>query len=43
MIAFKNPTIASGATPIGSAARAPDEDENIGFIIGVKYQLHQKS
>jgi hypothetical protein len=25
MIVSKNPTIASGATPIGSAGRAPDE------------------
>jgi hypothetical protein len=26
----KKSTIALGATPIGSAGRAPDEDENIG-------------
>jgi hypothetical protein len=26
MIDYKYPTIASGATPIGSAGRAPDED-----------------
>jgi hypothetical protein len=26
MIDYKYPTIASGATPIGSAGRTPDED-----------------
>jgi hypothetical protein len=26
MIEYKYPTIASGATPIGSAGRTPDED-----------------
>jgi hypothetical protein len=26
MIDYKYPTIASGATPIGSAGRAPDEE-----------------
>jgi hypothetical protein len=32
MLAYKSPNIASGATPIGSAERAPDRDEiiNIG-------------
>jgi hypothetical protein len=39
----KKLTIASGATPIGSAGRAPDEDENIGFTKGVNYQLHHQS
>jgi hypothetical protein len=44
---IKYSTIASGTTPIGSASRAPDEDENIGsnagvkieFIIGGKHQI----
>jgi hypothetical protein len=45
----KNLTIASGATPIGSAGHAPDEDETINFAskegnygthIGVNYLLH---
>jgi hypothetical protein len=27
MLAYKSPSIASGATPIGSAERAPDRDE----------------
>jgi hypothetical protein len=45
----KNSTIASGATPIGSAGRAPDEDGNYrlhledkkyGLHIGVTYRLH---
>jgi hypothetical protein len=27
MLAYKSPNIASGATPIGSAERAPDRDE----------------
>jgi hypothetical protein len=37
-----NSTIALGATPIGSAGRALDEDGNIGFTTGVKYQIpHQ--
>jgi hypothetical protein len=45
----KNSTIASGATPIGIAGRAPDEDEinnfaskegNYGTHIGANYQLH---
>jgi hypothetical protein len=31
-----NSTIALGATPIGSAGRAPDEDGNIGSNAGVK-------
>jgi hypothetical protein len=32
MLDYKSPHIASGATPIGSAERAPDSDEiiNIG-------------
>jgi hypothetical protein len=38
----KKSTIALGATPIGSAGLAPDEDGNIGFTIGVKYRLHQQ-
>jgi hypothetical protein len=38
----KNSTIASGATPIGSAGRAPDEDGNIGFTIRVNYRLHHQ-
>jgi hypothetical protein len=29
MLAYKSPNIASGATPIGSAERAPDRDEVI--------------
>jgi hypothetical protein len=29
MLAYKLPNIASGATPIGSAERAPDRDEVI--------------
>jgi hypothetical protein len=32
----KKSTIALGATPIGSAGHAPDEDENIGSNAGVK-------
>jgi hypothetical protein len=36
-------TIASGTTPIGSTGRAPDEDGNIGFTIGVNYRLHHQS
>jgi hypothetical protein len=44
---IKNLTIASGATPIGSANRAPDEIESIGsyarvkidFIIGAGHQI----
>jgi hypothetical protein len=45
----KNSTIASRATPTGSAGRAPDEDEiinfaikkgNYGVHIGENYQLH---
>jgi hypothetical protein len=44
-----NSTIASGATPIGSAGRAPDEDGkyrlrleegNYRLRIGANYQLH---
>jgi hypothetical protein len=31
MIDYKYPTIASGATLIGSAGRAPDDDGNIGY------------
>jgi hypothetical protein len=45
MIDYKYPTIASGATPIGSAGRAPDEkyfeknkEENFESIIGGKHQ-----
>jgi hypothetical protein len=45
MIGYKYPTIASGATPIGSAGRAPDkkyfeknEEENFESIIGGKHQ-----
>jgi hypothetical protein len=41
MIDYKYSTIDSGATPIGSAGRAPDEDGNIGFTIRAKYRLHQ--
>jgi hypothetical protein len=49
MIDYKYPTIASGATPIGSAGRAPDEkntsrrqrvkneEENFESIIGGKH------
>jgi hypothetical protein len=47
MIGYKYPTIASGATPIGSAGRAPDEEllredneENFESIIGGKHQKH---
>jgi hypothetical protein len=29
-------------TPIGTAGRAPDEDGNIGFTIGVNYRLHHQ-
>jgi hypothetical protein len=45
----KKLTIASGATPIGSAGRAPDEDEkyrlrmeegNYRLCIGANYRLH---
>jgi hypothetical protein len=32
-------TIASGATPIGRAGHAPDEDENIGSNAGVKIKI----
>jgi hypothetical protein len=39
----KKSTIASRAAPIGSACRAPDEDGNIGFNIGVNYRLHHQS
>jgi hypothetical protein len=31
MIDYKYPTIASGATTIGNAGRAPNEDGNIGY------------
>jgi hypothetical protein len=31
MLDYKLPNIASGATPIGSAERAPDEDEMINI------------
>jgi hypothetical protein len=48
MIDYKYPTIASGATPIGSAGRAPDEkyfekneEENFEFIFGGKHQRHR--
>jgi hypothetical protein len=36
MLDYKSPNIASGATPIGSAERAPDRDEiiNIGDAEG---------
>jgi hypothetical protein len=37
---YKYPTRASGATPTGSAGRAPDEDGNIGYYTGVENQLH---
>jgi hypothetical protein len=36
----KNFTIASGATPIGSAGRAPDADESINFEIPRGKLLH---
>jgi hypothetical protein len=45
VIDYKYPTIASGATPIGSAGRAPDEkyfkkneEENFESIVGGKHQ-----
>jgi hypothetical protein len=50
MIDYKYPTIASGATPIGSASRSPDEkntsrrqrvkneEENFESIVGGKHQ-----
>jgi hypothetical protein len=31
MLDYKSPKIASGATPIGSAERAPDRDETINI------------
>jgi hypothetical protein len=31
MLDYKSPNIASGATPIGSAERAPDRDEAINI------------
>jgi hypothetical protein len=31
MLDYKSPNIASGATPIGSAERAPDRDETINI------------
>jgi hypothetical protein len=31
MLDYKSPNIASGATPIGSAERAPDRDEMINI------------
>jgi hypothetical protein len=31
MLDYKSPNIASGATPIGSAERAPDKDEKINI------------
>jgi hypothetical protein len=34
--------IESGATLIGSAGRAPNEDGNIGFTIGVNFRLHKR-
>jgi hypothetical protein len=43
MIDYKYSTIDSGATPIGSAGRAPDEVGNIGFTIRVKYRLNVKT
>jgi hypothetical protein len=40
---LKKSTIASGDTAIGSAGHAPDEDGNISFTIGVKYQIPKQS
>jgi hypothetical protein len=42
MIDYKYLTIASGATPIGSAGRAPDEDGNIGYYTRVQNRLHHQ-
>jgi hypothetical protein len=39
MINYKYPTIASGATPIGSAGRAPDE-ELLREDQGRKFRVH---
>jgi hypothetical protein len=43
IIDYKYPNIDSGATPIGSSGRAPDEDGNIGFIIGVSWYFTDSS
>jgi hypothetical protein len=40
MIDYKYPTIASGATPIGSAGRAPDE-ESLWGEWGRKFRVHE--
>jgi hypothetical protein len=40
MIDYKYPTIALGATPIGSAGRAPDEEELLREEQGRKFQVH---
>jgi hypothetical protein len=32
MLDYKSPNIASGATPIGSAERAPDRDEDYSLL-----------
>jgi hypothetical protein len=39
MIDYKYPTIASGATPIGSAERTPDRKKNEAAIKMKKLQL----
>jgi hypothetical protein len=44
MIDYKYPTIASGATPIGSAGRAPDEEllrEDYEWREGRKFRVHK--
>jgi hypothetical protein len=44
MIDYKYPTIASGATPIGSAGRAPDEEllrEDYEWRKGRKFRVHK--
>jgi hypothetical protein len=41
MIDYKYPTIASGATPIGSAGRAPDE-ELLREERGRKFRVHYR-
>jgi hypothetical protein len=43
MIDYNYPTIASGATPIGSAGRAPDEnyfEKTINAEQGRKFRVH---
>jgi hypothetical protein len=42
MIDYKYPTIASGATTIGNAGHALDEDGNIAYYTRVQNRLHHQ-